>query len=539
MTEEEWDAVIAVHLKGHFAPTPLGGRLLARAVQGRRRRSRATSCTRRRRRGCSPTPARPTTARRRPASPRSARSPPRSSSRYNVKSNTIAPGARTRLTLATPGPRGHHEAARTARSTSGIRPTSRRSSPTWPPPSASFTGETFLVQGGNVTLIESWARGEGVDRDSKWTVGELADALAPLARRPSEAGGASVRQRRTRTRTSTTTRPDAVVRLGRRRRARRHPVADPAAPPDRPQGRPRPALGGLWVVLGGLFTVSFTDHDPGRVAASASPTTSDSTGQRAHVGDHRADAGVRRGRTGVRQGRRPVGPQAGLRARPAARRRLRRADRGGVERAVDDRCSASCRPRRLGVRTVGDGVHQPHVRAGDARQAAGLLELRHRRRAGARRRRRWTAGRGGRLAGDLRRPGAAVPRRRRAWRCGCCPAPIACRACASTSRVRSRSASAPRRCSPGSTRARGGGGRAPASLACFALGVASLVLFVRVEQRARRSARAARLVPHAQRRVAGAQPDADQLRVHGRVHPRAAGAAGRVWSCPSRRPACS
>jgi hypothetical protein len=45
-----------------------------------------------------------------------------------------------------------------------------------------FTGETFFVQGGNVTLIESWSRGASVNRDSIWPVDELADALAPLAR---------------------------------------------------------------------------------------------------------------------------------------------------------------------------------------------------------------------------------------------------------------------------------------------------------------------------------------------------------------------
>jgi hypothetical protein len=33
-----------------------------------------------------------------------------------------------------------------------------------------------------VTMLESWARGQGVDRGAKWSVGELADALAPLAR---------------------------------------------------------------------------------------------------------------------------------------------------------------------------------------------------------------------------------------------------------------------------------------------------------------------------------------------------------------------
>ena len=35
MTEEEWDAVIKVHLKGTFGPEPLRRRVLARAGQGR------------------------------------------------------------------------------------------------------------------------------------------------------------------------------------------------------------------------------------------------------------------------------------------------------------------------------------------------------------------------------------------------------------------------------------------------------------------------------------------------------------------------
>src|SRR5215218_9480434 len=61
MTEQEWDDVVRVHLKGHFAP------------------SRATSCTRRARRGCCRTPGRATTAPPSRGSPRSARSSPRSS----------------------------------------------------------------------------------------------------------------------------------------------------------------------------------------------------------------------------------------------------------------------------------------------------------------------------------------------------------------------------------------------------------------------------------------------------------------------------
>ena len=99
--------------------------------------------------------------------------------RYNVKSNTIAPGARTRLTLATPGLEDV------------MKPREGVFDP-WDPANISpfvaylasadcaFTGETFLVQGGSVAMVESWKRGAGVERDSKWTVAELTVAMASL-----------------------------------------------------------------------------------------------------------------------------------------------------------------------------------------------------------------------------------------------------------------------------------------------------------------------------------------------------------------------
>ena len=101
--------------------------------------------------------------------------------RYNVKSNTIAPGARTRLTLATPG-------------LEDIMKPKEGAFDQWDPANISplvaylasadcvFNGETFLVQGGNVTIIESWSRGAEVNQDAKWTVPELTKALAPLQR---------------------------------------------------------------------------------------------------------------------------------------------------------------------------------------------------------------------------------------------------------------------------------------------------------------------------------------------------------------------
>ena len=180
MTEEEWDAVIAVHLKGHFAPTRWAAaywREQFKAGVTKPRNLVHTSSTS----GLFANPGQSNYGAAKTGIATFSQIAAKELVRYNVKSNTIAPGARTRLTLATPG-------------LEDIMQPKEGAFDQWDPANISplvaylasadcaFNGETFLVQGGNVTLIESWARGEGVDRDSKWTVSELTDALAPLAR---------------------------------------------------------------------------------------------------------------------------------------------------------------------------------------------------------------------------------------------------------------------------------------------------------------------------------------------------------------------
>ena len=70
-SEDEWDAVIRVHLKGHFCAYPSRGGLLARAGEGRRDRSTAGSSTPARAPACWAASARARTRPPRPASPRS------------------------------------------------------------------------------------------------------------------------------------------------------------------------------------------------------------------------------------------------------------------------------------------------------------------------------------------------------------------------------------------------------------------------------------------------------------------------------------
>jgi len=180
MTEEEWDSVIAVHLKGHFAPTRWAAaywREQFKAGVTKPRNLVHTSSTS----GLFANPGQANYGAAKTGIATFSQIAAKELVRYNVKSNTIAPGARTRLTLATPG-------------LEDIMQPKEGAFDQWDPANISplvaylatadcaFSGQTFLVQGGNVTMIESWARGEGVDRDAKWTVSELAEALAPLAR---------------------------------------------------------------------------------------------------------------------------------------------------------------------------------------------------------------------------------------------------------------------------------------------------------------------------------------------------------------------
>jgi NAD(P)-dependent dehydrogenase (short-subunit alcohol dehydrogenase family) len=100
-------------------------------------------------------------------------------SRYNVKSNSIAPAARTRLTLATPG-------------LEDVMAPKEGAFDMWDPANVSplvaylsseqcaFSGETFYVQGGQVTRVQSWAMAEEINQDDRWTVAGLAQAMTAL-----------------------------------------------------------------------------------------------------------------------------------------------------------------------------------------------------------------------------------------------------------------------------------------------------------------------------------------------------------------------
>jgi NAD(P)-dependent dehydrogenase (short-subunit alcohol dehydrogenase family) len=180
MTEAEWDAVIAVHLKGHFCPTRHAATYWREQTKAGKEVKASiihTSSTS----GLFSNPGQ--------ANYDSAKSGIATFSqvcakelvRYGVRSNAIAPGARTRLTLETPG------------LGDAVKPPEDPAAfDIWDPANVSpfvaylatsdcpLSGETFIVQGGVVQRVKSWSTAEKIDKGDRWTVAELATRVAEL-----------------------------------------------------------------------------------------------------------------------------------------------------------------------------------------------------------------------------------------------------------------------------------------------------------------------------------------------------------------------
>jgi NAD(P)-dependent dehydrogenase (short-subunit alcohol dehydrogenase family) len=180
MTEAEWDAVIAVHLKGHFCPTRHAATYWREQTKAGKTVNASiihTSSTS----GLFSNPGQ--------ANYDSAKSGIATFSqvcakelvRYGVRSNAIAPGARTRLTLETPG------------LGDAVKPPDDPGAfDIWDPANVSpfvaylatadcpVSGETFIVQGGVVQRVKSWSTAEKIDKGDRWTVAELAARASEL-----------------------------------------------------------------------------------------------------------------------------------------------------------------------------------------------------------------------------------------------------------------------------------------------------------------------------------------------------------------------
>jgi NAD(P)-dependent dehydrogenase (short-subunit alcohol dehydrogenase family) len=180
MTEGEWDAVIKVHLKGHFVPTRWAAtywREQTKAGVDVKANIVHTSSTS----GLLGNPGQTNYGAAKAGIGAFSWICSQELSRYGVRSNCIAPAARTRLTEATPG-LGELVQPPEDGSVFDI----------WDPANISplvaylatedcpFTGSTFFVQGGRVNRMLGWRMDEGVEIDHRWSVKELAEQLPTL-----------------------------------------------------------------------------------------------------------------------------------------------------------------------------------------------------------------------------------------------------------------------------------------------------------------------------------------------------------------------
>jgi NAD(P)-dependent dehydrogenase (short-subunit alcohol dehydrogenase family) len=180
MSEAEWDAVIAVHLKGHFVPTHFAAAYWReRAKAGREVKAAVvnTSSTS----GLFSNPGQSNYGAAKSGIATFTEIAAKELSRYGVRVNAIAPAARTRLTLATPGVGDQ------------IQPPAEPGRfDVWDPGNISpvvawlsteqcpVTGKVLYVQGGRVGVFQPWHIVDQVEKDDRWTVAELEDALPKL-----------------------------------------------------------------------------------------------------------------------------------------------------------------------------------------------------------------------------------------------------------------------------------------------------------------------------------------------------------------------
>jgi NAD(P)-dependent dehydrogenase (short-subunit alcohol dehydrogenase family) len=180
MEEAEWDAVIHVHLKGHFVPTHW-------AANHWREQSKAgkdvdaaivnTSSTS----GLIGNPGQANYGAAKAGIAAFTVIAAQELQRYGVRVNAIAPAARTRMTEATPGLSDVVKA-----------PTDTAKFDVWDPANVSpmvaylaseacpATGKVFLVQGGKVQLFQPWTLTEMIDKNDRWTVSELQSEMKQL-----------------------------------------------------------------------------------------------------------------------------------------------------------------------------------------------------------------------------------------------------------------------------------------------------------------------------------------------------------------------
>ncbi len=181
MTEDEWDSVVKVHMKGHFVPTRHAATWWREQAKKGRELSASvvnTSSTS----GLLGNPGQANYGAAKAGIAAFTVICAQELGRYGVRVNAIAPAARTRMTESTPG-------------LSEIvgAPKDESMFDVWDPANVSplvaylatescpLTGKVYFIQGGRVRLFQPWTMSDGLEGSGRWTIEDLARELPGIS----------------------------------------------------------------------------------------------------------------------------------------------------------------------------------------------------------------------------------------------------------------------------------------------------------------------------------------------------------------------
>jgi len=176
MTDDEWDAVMRVHLRGTFAPSRAAAAFwreetkAGRSVDARIVNTSSAS-------GLFGNPGQTNYGAAKAGIAAFTVIAAKELGRYGVTVNAIAPGARTRMTA----PLGYGGEP-TAGTFDASAPENVSPLVVWLSSieSRDVTGQVFEVMGGRVGVVEGWHRGPAVDKQDRWEPSELGPVVADL-----------------------------------------------------------------------------------------------------------------------------------------------------------------------------------------------------------------------------------------------------------------------------------------------------------------------------------------------------------------------
>jgi NAD(P)-dependent dehydrogenase (short-subunit alcohol dehydrogenase family) len=180
MTEQDWDVIMSVDLKGHVAPTRFAAAYWRRrakageAVQASVVNTVSTS-------GLVGNPGQSHYGTAKAGIAAFTIISAQELARYGVRVNAISPAARTRMTETSPGLAKFLEP-----------PSDPNAFDMWDPGNISplvaylasakcdVSGRVFLTQGGRVQVFEPWTLGGTIEKNGRWTIDELVDSMPKL-----------------------------------------------------------------------------------------------------------------------------------------------------------------------------------------------------------------------------------------------------------------------------------------------------------------------------------------------------------------------